>query len=212
MPTIGKLTVQEAGFVLNRPSKTLNRAIDRDILVKKKSASGQRLLGHAELRYLCLATELEKSLTPQGRRRIYTAIKGLPRGSHRLAFGPLNLEFEAIDKTLDARVDRLSAIRNVVEHKAGREPLLKGTTIPVHVIAALARGQSSAEIREDYPSLSDDQVQAAIDYASVYPKPGRPYPERSLKRMLAGAAAVGVFDPTPDAGNEDEPLSPALFG
>jgi acyl-CoA reductase-like NAD-dependent aldehyde dehydrogenase len=56
------------------------------------------------------------------------------------------------------------------------------------MVAALARGQSVAEIVEDFPSLSRDQVEAAIDYAKAYPKRGRPYPARSLKRTLAELA------------------------
>lgn len=79
------------------------------------------------------------------------------------------------------------------------------------MIASLARGQTVEQILEDYPTLTNDQVRAAIDYAQAYPKPGRPYPERSLKRMLAGAAEAGVFDVI-EPDDEDEPLSPAMFG
>ena len=37
----------------------------------------------------------------------------------------------------------------------------------------------------DYPGLAREQVEAAAEYARAYPKRGRPYPRRSLKRMLA---------------------------
>jgi hypothetical protein len=80
------------------------------------------------------------------------------------------------------------------------EPVLRGTAIPVHVVAALARGQSVAEIVEDYPTLTPSQVEAAIDYAKVYPRTGRPLPTRSFKRMLSDLAALGVWD------LEDDPL------
>ena len=38
------------------------------------------------------------------------------------------------------------------------------------------------------------KIEAAIDYAQAYPKRGRPYPARSLKRTLAHLADLGVFD------------------
>ncbi|WP_260686045.1 DUF433 domain-containing protein [Rhizobium laguerreae] len=62
------------------------------------------------------------------------------------------------------------------------------------MVAALARGQTVAEIVEDFPSLSREQVEAAIEYAKAYPKRGRPYPSRSLKRSLAELAELGAFD------------------
>ena len=45
------------------------------------------------------------------------------------------------------------------------------------------------------------QVAAAIEYAKAYPKRGRPYPARSLKRALGELADLGVFD---DGGDRSE--------
>ena len=63
------------------------------------------------------------------------------------------------------------------------------------------------EILEDYPGLTTDQVEAAIEYAKVYPKPGRPLPARSFKRMLSDMAKSGVWD----VENGDEPITPRLL-
>lgn len=199
-----RLTVQEAGFLLDRASATINRAIDRDKVAAWKSSTGQRLLDFAAVRYLGLATDLDKTLTPQGRRQVYSAIKRLPLNVHRVTLGAMHFELKEIDQALETKVDRLKAVRGSVDHKAGQDPFLKHTTIPVHMIAALARGQSVDEIVEDFPSLSAEQVRAAIDYARAYPKVGRPYPERSFKRMLADAAQVGAFDPLPDDDDQDD--------
>ena len=86
----------------------------------------------------------------------------------------------------------------------GDEPQLKQVGVPVHVIAGLARGQSVDEIVHDYPALKREQVEAAIEYATVYPRTGRPMPDRSFKRMLSDLAAAGVWDLEGDA----EPLAP----
>jgi hypothetical protein len=81
---------------------------------------------------------------------------------------------------------------------------LRGVNAPVYEIAALTRGQTVAEIVEDYPGLTPARVEAAVEYAKVYPKAGRPLPARSLKRMLSDMAASGVWDVEDNA----EPIEP----
>jgi uncharacterized protein (DUF433 family) len=98
-----------------------------------------------------------------------------------------------VDEQIEERLRRLEQVRAEVEEGAG-EPLIRGTTVPVHVIAGLASGETIEEILEDYPNLSRPQVEAAIEYAKAYPKPGRPYPARSFMRMLGDLAGRGVFD------------------
>jgi uncharacterized protein (DUF433 family) len=47
------------------------------------------------------------------------------------------------------------------------DPCIKGTRIPVAVIvASLADGMTSAQIREEYPQLSDEDIRAALAYAA----------------------------------------------
>ena len=38
------------------------------------------------------------------------------------------------------------------------------------------------------PTLTQPDVQTAVQYATVYPKKGRPYPKKSLKEMLGELA------------------------
>jgi hypothetical protein len=47
-------------------------------------------------------------------------------------------------------------------------------------------------------------VEAAVEYAKVYPRTGRPLPERSLKRILGDLAAAGVWD----LENDPHPVDP----
>ena len=57
----------------------------------------------------------------------------------------------------------------------GGEPVFKGTRVPVYDVAAsAASGLSVAEIRKDYPSLSEDKIELAILYAKSTPPRGRP--------------------------------------
>jgi len=87
-----------------------------------------------------------------------------------------------------ARARELAGLADKVDYRADGEPVLKGTAIEVHRIAALLDGGLSAQdICTDYPLLDPALVQVARAYAEAHPKPGRPYPRTTLKRALKGA-------------------------
>jgi uncharacterized protein (DUF433 family) len=198
MTSLQTLTLAEAGYVLGRPASVLNKAVDTGIIrarQRKIGKSVQRLLGPAELRFLRLAEELDKDLTPTGRRRLYEALRKLSSDAHRVKLGVLDIDLAGIDDDLEARLNRLENIRQEVDIDEGRqEAIIRGTDIPAHLIAALSREQTVPQILEDFPSLEAGQVEAAIEYAKAYPKRGRPYASQSLKRTLAEMAELGVFD------------------
>jgi len=48
------------------------------------------------------------------------------------------------------------------------DPCIKGTRIPVSIIVgSLAEGMTSREIREEYPQLANEDIQAALAYAAA---------------------------------------------
>ncbi|MER9313261.1 DUF433 domain-containing protein [Mesorhizobium australicum] len=192
------LTLSEAGYVLERSPTAINKAVDTGVIRVQQRRIGkavQRLVGPAELRFLLLAEQLEGDLTPAGRRRLYVAVRRLPDDAHHLTLGQIVLDLARIDQNLRIRLQRLEQVRKKVDIDADRdEPLIRGTSIPVYMVAALAREETPEEILDDYPSLSRTQVDAAIEYAKAYPKRGRPYPGRSLKRALAALADTGAFE------------------
>lgn len=195
------LTLSEAGYVLGRSTSGLSKAVDTGEIRARQRKVGrvvERLLGPAELRFLRLADELDKDLTPAGRRRLYGALRKLSGDKHRVRLGKLELDLAHIDTDLKARVKRLHGIRRKVGVGQGRDAVIRGTKIPAHLIAALTRTQTIDEILEDFPSLARAQVEAAIEYAKAYPKRGRSYAARSLKRTLSDLAELGVFEESED--------------
>jgi len=120
--------------------------------------------------------------------------------------GVMELKLTEVDRRIDERLRRLEQVKGLVDENSP-DPVLRGTGIPVHVVAALARGQSTTEIIEDYPVLTAEQVEAAVEYATVYPRTGRPLPTRSFKRMLSDLAAAGVWD----LENDPAPVEPQLI-
>ncbi len=204
------LTLNEAGYVVGQSSTAINRAVDRGVIKARlqRRGNGQlRRIGPAELRFLALAGAVEKDLTPTARRKVYEAIRRLPADAHRLEVGPMEFSLAEVDRSIAERLRRLVEVKALVKEVAGADPVLRGTDVPTHVIAALARGQTTAEIIEDYPGLTPQQVEAAVEYAKVYPKPGRPLPTRSMWRMLGDMAESGVWD----VEDDPEPITPRLM-
>ena len=196
------LTPNEVAFTVGRDVDAVQRAVDSGVVDKRtRTVRGRtrRVFGRSELRFFQIAGEIEGALTPEGRRRLYEAVLR-PRG-RRVRIGPLEVDLAAVDRQIEDRLGELKRIRESVEPGPDGEPVLRGTRVPVHLVAALAEAGGLAEAARAYPSLSRAQVGAAVAYAEVYPKRGRPYPAKSLKRMLSELALPEeVFEGTALAG------------
>ena len=60
--------------------------------------------------------------------------------------------------------------RRIVRHPkvCGGEPVLKGTRVTLpSVLASLAEGATTEEVLEDFPTLTEDDVRAAIAFAAA---------------------------------------------
>jgi len=131
-------------------------------------------------------------------------LRKLPEHTHKLQLGRLELDLAQIDTDLKDRMTRLEAIRDRIDSKDDQgEAVIRGTTIAAYLIAALARDQGVDAVLTDFPSLTRDQVEAAVEYAKAYPKRGRPYPSKSLKTTLAALADAGAFDDDDSLGDVD---------
>ena len=204
------LTLNEASYVVEQSNTAINRAVDRGVIKAKLQRLGKarlRKVGAAELRFLAISREVERKLTPAGRREIYEAMRRLPTDADRLEVGVMTFRLGDVDRRIAGRLKRLEDVKTLIDERPNAEPVIRGTNVPVYVIAALTRGQTVAEIVEAYPDLTPAQVDAAAEYAKVYPKTGRPLPERSFKRMLSDRASSGVWDVEGDG----EPSGPRLI-
>ena len=194
------LTPNEAAFTVGRAVDAVQRAVDSGVVEKRtRTIRGRkrRVFGRSELRFFQVVAGVEDDLTPKGRRKLYEAILH-PRGK-RVAIGLLEVDIADVDRQINERLAELKRIKEVVEARPSSEPVLRGTDVPVHVVAALAEAGGADEAVRAYPSLSRATVDAAVQYAQVYPKKGRPYPRKSLKRMLSELALPGdVFEGSSD--------------
>ena len=65
----------------------------------------------------------------------------------------------------------------------GGEPVLKGTRVTLKtVLASLAEGATTAEILADFPTLSEEDVRAAIAFAAGSAQEDMPLIETPIRR------------------------------
>jgi len=65
----------------------------------------------------------------------------------------------------------------------GGEPVFKGTRVTLKtVLASLAEGATTAEILADFPTLSEEDVRAAIVFAAASAQEDLPLVETPVKR------------------------------
>jgi uncharacterized protein (DUF433 family) len=68
-------------------------------------------------------------------------------------------------------------------HVVGGQPVLRGTRVTLStVLASLAEGATTAEILADFPTLSEEDVRAAIAFAAASAQEDLPLAETPVKR------------------------------
>ena len=177
------LTPQQAAFVAQVSTSTVHRAIDRKE-VKSERRSGRRQLGIPEVVYLKMRGELRAFLSNAGRKELYASIRSeynekrnLSGFRRNLKIGPVQVSLGAAVDSVVERMARLEAARERVvldEEIRGGEPTVRGTRVPVYLLAELKeQGASDEELLEDYPSLTAESLRAALLYAQTQPRRGR---------------------------------------
>jgi uncharacterized protein (DUF433 family) len=174
---------REAVFVTGLSEKTIQQAIDRKevaTLSPRRNGEAERLLEFPELVYLSLRDTVGRLLSPEGKRVLRQKLdllraSSMPGG---LMVGPLELDVGPEIEAVCARLAQIEHAQSFVtsdpEVRAG-EPVVRGTRIPVSVLADLAaQGATPEELLEDYPSLTAESLEAALLHAQLYPRRGRP--------------------------------------
>jgi uncharacterized protein (DUF433 family) len=182
------VTSQEAAWITGLSAKTINATIDRGEVKPLKAARRRgvtsRRLGGAELVYLMMRRRASRSLSVHARKELYAKLAErrdtdpMSDVEVQLAGGLVRVEVRRARREVAQRLAALQyAAEMVVSDPAirGGDPVLRGTRVPVYVIADLiAQGAESSELLEDFPSLNSEMIQAALAYAQTNPRRGRP--------------------------------------
>lgn len=103
----------------------------------------------------------------------------------------LTIDLAPFVKQTRERMDRLTAARDSVvsdAHVLGGVPVIRGTRVPVHDVAAsVAAGATADRILSSYPALDTEKIELATIYADAYPARGRP---RSNEELPKGAVIL----------------------
>lgn len=179
-----RFSLHEAAFATGLSRKAINQAIDREEIRPvpgRRKEDRERLLGFAELVYLCLRDDVGSLLSAEGKRRFY---QQLARAVHHgeaptaVTVGAIEVKVEPTVAPLNERIAELGRSHEwVVTDPLVRtgEPVVRGTRIPVQALAELtAQGAPREELLEDYPALTPEMLDAALLYARTHPRRGRP--------------------------------------
>jgi uncharacterized protein (DUF433 family) len=175
------LSPTEAAFVAELPRKTVEQAIDRGevkVMAARRGGDSARALDERAVVYLRIRSEAGHLLTAEARREVYRVLRTEKPIRARLEFGPVVVSTTAAVRKVRERMRRVRRARAAVSVDAGirgGEPVVRGTRVPVHMLADLAKaGETRERILEDYPAVNAQRLEDALLYASLYPRRGRP--------------------------------------
>lgn len=181
----------EAAVVAGVSLREVNRVIDEGILPEDfvDNEHGRRLAPAACL-LIAFYVDSAEQLTPRERRFVVDVASARLRKGNLQLFGPPANEdwtvthgFVAVDLTrfvrsIAERRERLSAAERLIStspYILSGTPVIKGTRVPVHDVAALAAaGTATDAILEIYPGLTVEQIELAALYVQANPSRGRP--------------------------------------
>ncbi|YCI06218.1 DUF433 domain-containing protein (plasmid) [Ensifer sp. D2-11] len=193
------LTTAQAAFVVDAPLDTFKKVVERAPIkpqLVKRGGRSIRQFGQAELVFLHAYDELKQALTPKSQSEFYEALRtSVKRGPTReITFGKQRYDIGQHLLFVERKLKELEKLTAQID-LSGKEPVIRGTHIEAHRIAALLdAGSTIEEVLRDYPSLKEQQVVAARVYAEAHPKAGRPYPKQTAKAAMRAADLSALDD------------------
>ncbi len=134
----------------------------------------------ADVAYMLTMSRAHLDLGVSDRKMLYARIaQALATRRFELELGAyLIVRLESVLHDIAARVDEFDAwVKRLVQdpHILGGEPVFPNSRLAVRHVGEMARrGGSVREILEDYPTLTEKDVEFARRFVTAYPRVGRP--------------------------------------
>ena len=191
------LTANETACVTGVPLRQVHRIIDTGVLGSAAARrEGSRLVYGDGLVSLKLIHETTAIFTLDGRRRLVRYLLDHPE-AETACVDDVSVDVRGMQEEVQRGLSRLARARETItvdEAVLSGTPCVKETRIPACDIAEmLANGDGIGAIRDAWPVLTVDQIEAAAIYTRSYPRRGRPrtLPAwRSRKPVASGEAAL----------------------
>lgn len=172
-------TPSQAAALTGLPLSAVRKALDHAAIPSRLMRLGrtkQRMVPREAL--LCLRLEqLGVGRLPLAqRKRIYRSVLAHPTAEEWRESEAVVIRAETARASLNAEIEKL----RLAEERVVRDPeilsgtpVLKGTRIPVHLIAEMRRqGAPVEEILEGYRGITEEDVALAVFYAQAHPRRG----------------------------------------
>jgi uncharacterized protein (DUF433 family) len=170
------LTTAEASAFTGLDEKSIRKDVEQGVV---DVGSPPRFAEHV-LVYFHARARFAFGLSAEDRRRLFTVVAdAIERHLATVELGTgWVLDVDRIAREVLGRVDRFerwkgSLVRS--DDVLAGEPVFPNSRLAVrHVGAMITRGAEIDEIREDYPYLTDEDLEFAPLFAAAYPRVGRP--------------------------------------
>jgi uncharacterized protein (DUF433 family) len=172
------LPVGAASWALKLPKSEVDRILDEGSLPPGifLRLGNRRFVKREGLAYIKFSAMERRRLSLRFRKEVLRNMAA----DHRYSWKDEVMTFDLAPVKVEAEV-RIRLLRKaedvVVEDPEvlHGEPCLKGTRMPVYLVAEMREGGTSVdEMLRSYPSLTADLIEKASIYAAAYPKRGRP--------------------------------------
>lgn len=170
------LTTAEAAAFTGLDEKSIRKDVEQGVV---EAGSPPRFAERA-LVYFRARALFAFALAAEDRRRLFTIVADAVErhlGTVELGRGWV-LEVDRIAREVLDRIERFERWKTSITRSdeiLGGEPVFPKSRLSVrHIGEMLLRGGDVAEIREDYPYLTDEDIEFAPLYATAYPRVGRP--------------------------------------
>ena len=194
------LSANEAACVTGVPLRQVHRIIDAGVLGNAAGRrEGSRTVHCDGLVSLKLVHKTTAIFTLDGRRRLVRYLLGHP-DAQTARVRDVSVDVRSMKDEVRAGLSRLARARETIttdDAVLSGTPCVRGTRIPAHDIAEmLANGDGVDAIRDAWPVLTREQIEAAALYARAYPRRGRPRSApfwRSRKPVASGETALDAL-------------------
>jgi uncharacterized protein (DUF433 family) len=183
----GEFTTSEAAAVTEQPVHRIQKLIDSGTIPKRLASGSRRILTDADLIFVWVLDRAfaDAEFDNKFKAMLHAKIAEIAGESCAVRRDELRLTpflvvrgLRGLVSELRSRVEKLHEASASVESDPaikGGEPVIRGTRVPVYLVAAmLDQGATPQEILEDYPTLDDEKIELARVFVKANPRLGRP--------------------------------------
>lgn len=192
----------EAAYIAGLSDRQLQRLFDEEVLVDPFVVNQNgRFFARISAAFAKFYFDLDDDLTASARRFVITQIsrRVLARSDADellalnfqstimdwdVGFKNFEIKLGAFVTQAQARAAQIETAHRLIMQDPdilGGQPVVKGTRLPVDTLVAMHRsGRSFAQLQIDYPSLTQELLDAAGIYQAIHPRRGRPMKSDAL--------------------------------